>query len=47
MFRAEYKTHPPLSADSLMGYITAFRTFILKVFSFHCHYSLWSEIMIR
>ena len=43
ILRPWYKTHPPLSADSLIRGITAFRTFFLKVFSCHSNYSFRSK----
>jgi len=39
IFRAWYKTHPPLSIDSFMLDISAFRTFFLRAFSCQCNYS--------
>jgi hypothetical protein len=43
ILRPWYKTHPPLSIDSFMVDISAFRTFFLKVFSCHSNYSFRSK----
>lgn len=39
ILRAWYETHPPLSIDSFMLDISAFRTFFLRAFSCQCNYS--------